>query len=111
VQCSEQILIGILLHVSRLYGSGLHSDPYDYNLNNFILLVGISREDVTSCCSLTLSFHVALMPLSKIPSLSPALYYSKYSHPLLFAGVRFQNRPRKEKILEKFMGPPHQKTM
>jgi len=45
MQCSERILIGILLHVSRLHGS----DPNDYNLNNlFIQLVGISREDVTS---------------------------------------------------------------
>jgi hypothetical protein len=107
MQCSEQILIGILLHVSRLQGSGLPSDPNDYNLNTLIvLLVDISREEVASSCSLTLSFHVALMPVSKIPSLSPALCHSKYGHPLLFAGVIFQNRPRKEKILEKFMGPP-----
>jgi hypothetical protein len=46
------------------------------------------------------------MPVGKIPSLSPALYHSKYSHPLLLAGVGFQNHPRKEKILEKPMGPP-----
>jgi hypothetical protein len=107
MQCNEHILIGILLHVSRLHVSGLHGDPNDYNLNAlFILLVGISREDVTSSYSLTLSFHLVLMPFSKIPSLSPALYHSKYSYPLLFAGVRFQNRPRKEKILKKFMEPP-----
>jgi hypothetical protein len=66
MQCSEQILTGILLHVSRLYGNNLHTDPNDYNLNTlFILLVGISGENVTSSCSLTLSFHVALMPVSK----------------------------------------------
>lgn len=49
------------------------------------------------------------MPVSKILSLSPALYHSEYSHPLLFAGVKFQNRPRKEKILEIFMGPPQKR--
>lgn len=39
MQCSEQIIVGILSHVSRLHGS----DPNDYNLNIlFILLLGIS---------------------------------------------------------------------
>ena len=73
MQCIAHILLGILLHVSRLHGSGFHSHPNDYNvITLFILLVGVCLDDVTSNRSLALSFSVALMPLSKSPSLSPA---------------------------------------